>query len=276
MGKVLYCETKESETPYIFPNTRIAVYSYEEVCYYIFQNSSMITRQVLSHPFTDWVSEKLGLTELAEETQKLVDDPDKSLRDILQYFLLAYNYYSGDEVALLFEQMKEMSRLPEYERLKRQADTYLRFKKIFRAVNAYRSILEMDDLPDEFRSGVCHNIGVALSRNFELDQAAGYFQMAYIIHPNDVSLIAYLSVFFMLRQDDRAREAAAELGVTKEHFEKIRNEYLRTEDGYKETDEYRQLEEALSDLNYGQNRKAVRRITSMVDAWKDEERIQID
>ena len=34
MGKIIVCNTKTAQNPYTFLNTKVSVYSYEELCYY--------------------------------------------------------------------------------------------------------------------------------------------------------------------------------------------------------------------------------------------------
>ena len=128
MGHAIYCETKEATAPYIFVNTRIPVYSYEEVCYYIFHHPSMISYEILGSEFRQWVKEKLGMEALAEELGSLAEE-EADLLSYLRCFLQAANYYSKQEVALFFEQVKEEAKLPKALQLKKQADSFLSFQK---------------------------------------------------------------------------------------------------------------------------------------------------
>lgn len=273
MGTVIYCETKEATTPYIFTNTRIAVYSYEEVCYYIFHNPSMITMEHLGLDFTEWVREKIGMPELAEQLEGLLEG-SVTLFDYLEVLLLAANYYSKNEVALLFERMKAEAALPKALRLKKQADGFLDFQKYVRAIRIYDTILSEEDIKEEFASTIYHNKGVALSRNFELEQAAECFKQAYEIYPNEVSLSCYFTTFFMLQKWDTAKEEAVRLGVDDAVYQRILRDYQRNEEGYENTDAYLELEKAAEETKYGQDKKAEKRIEKLIQGWKEDYRTQ--
>lgn len=273
MGRVIYCETKETTTPYIFGNTRIAAYSYEEICYYIFQNPSMISFDALGTNFIEWVREKLQMTELADRLSEIYEG-EHDLFSYLETLLLAANYYTKEEVSLFFEKMKAEAELPEEIRLKRQADGFLRFHKYVRAIRIYDSILEREELDAKFRSTILHNKGVALSKNFELEQAADCYVKAYETYPNEISLSCYLSVFFMLNQMEKAKEEANRLHIKQEEYERILKEYERTVQGYEQTLAYQEYVKAMEEEKYGQDKKARMRLDKMLSDWKEDYRTQ--
>lgn len=273
MGQVIYCETKETTTPYIFTNTRIAVYSYEEVCYYIFHNSLMLTQEDLGEPFIWWVRERLHMAPLAERLTKLREE-QTPFSKYLKELLLAANYYSPSEVALLFERMKTEAELPKPMQLKKQADRFLEFHKCVRAIRIYDTILAMDDLEPEFRACVYHNKGVALAQNFELQAAAFCYEQAYRCDQNEVSLFAYLMTFFMRGEQDEAWDFAQRLGVDEDVYRRLLGDYLRSEKQYEQTEQCQELKTLLEDCNYGQNKRAQKRLHQMIQEWKEEYRNQ--
>ena len=42
MGKIIVCNTKTAQNPYTFLNTKVSVYSYEELCYYLYNNMVLV------------------------------------------------------------------------------------------------------------------------------------------------------------------------------------------------------------------------------------------
>lgn len=273
MSQVLYCETKETTTPYIFTNTRIAVYSYEEVCYYIYHNPSMVSLEYLGTEFTQWVRECLQMEELANALDQMLEE-EEGLIPYLKKLLLAANYFDKNEVALLFERMKAEVSLPKEQKLKRQADGFLDFHKYVRAIRIYDMILQQEDLDREFASTIYHNKGVALSRNFELAPAADCYRRAYEIYPNEVSLSCYLTTFFLLNKFEEAQQEANKLHVELKEFDRIRKEFERTANGYEESEEYQELAKASEEMKYGKEKDAQKRIDTMIQAWKHEYRQQ--
>lgn len=273
MGNVIYCETKETTAPYIFTNTRIAVYSYEEVCYYIFHHPSMMSLEYFGAEFTDWLREKLNMEELADALEERKAS-ECSLIAYLETFLLAANYYDKHEVALFFERLKTEQSLPKSVQMKKQADSFLDFHKYVRAIRIYDDILKQEGLTAEFRSAIYHNKGVALSKNFELKPALQCFKMAYETEPNEVSLSCYLTIFFMLNQYVEAKKEAERLEVPVEQYERLLKDYKRSSNSFEQTEQYEEYRKIKDALSYGQDKKAEARIDQLLHEWKEEYRVQ--
>lgn len=273
MGNVIYCETKETTAPFIFANTRIAVYSYEEVCYYIFHHPSMMSMDNFGAEFTEWLKEKLHMEELADSLEKL-EASECTLLTYLETLLLAANYYDKHEVALFFERLKTEQSLPKSLQLKKQADSFLDFHKYVRAIRIYDDVLKQEGLEAEFRSTIYHNKGVALSKNFELKPALKCFKMAYETYPNEVSLSCYLTIFFMLNQYVEAKKEAERLEVSAELYERLLKDYKRSMSGFEETEQYEEYQKIKDAFQYGQEKKAEARIDQLLHEWKEEYRVQ--
>lgn len=273
MGNVIFCETRETTTPYIFANTRIAVYSYEEVCYYIFHHPSMMSLEYFGAEFTDWVRERLEMKELADALEKMLSK-ECTLLPYLETLLLAANYYDKHEVALFFERLKTEQSLPKSVQLKKQADSFLDFHKYVRAIRLYDDILKKEGLEAEFRSSIYHNKGVALSKNFELKPALQCFKLAYETFPNEVSLSCYLTIFFMLNQFVEAKREAERLEVSVEQYERLLKDYKRSSNGFEQTEQYEEYRKIKDAFSYGQEKKAEARIDQLLHEWKEEYRVQ--
>ena len=77
MGNVIICQTQEGKQPYVFENARIEVYSYEELCYYIYYNIPMLDENTITEKLLQWISEELKLNELAEKIRQQMNTEDK-------------------------------------------------------------------------------------------------------------------------------------------------------------------------------------------------------
>ena len=98
MGRVILCETRPAKTSYIFPNTKIEVFSYEELCYYIYNNIALISEEYIGVPLFIWIRNELGLSELADVLYKLKEKETSDLTDLLTAILTYREYYSIPEV----------------------------------------------------------------------------------------------------------------------------------------------------------------------------------
>ncbi len=274
MGNVIYCETKEANTPYIFFNTRVQVYSYEEVCYYIINNPSLISVDDFSMEFVDWVRDKLNMPELADKLASDLSVEINGFERFLDTFLMAYNYLTKEDVRLFFVRYKDVSSLSEPLRLKKQADGYLNFGKYVRAIRIYETITGLDYVDDELMANVYHNMGVALSKNLDFMQALIAFEEAYNINKSEITLNSYLTIFFMLGQFDEAKKEAERLGADANAYNKLLAEYHEHENDYQTSEEGRLLIAARADNKYGKEKEARVKEFKLIEQWKEDYRRQ--
>ena len=273
MGNVIYCETEETEIPYIFDNTRIAVYSYEELCYYIFENYSLITMKQFGEPFLHWLEENLKLGELAQ-TLRLLQEKECDWYEYLEILLLSYNYYEKEEVWLLFERMKEEERFPRNVQLKRQADRFVQFHKYTKAVLLYDEILKMENLNSEFVAQVYHNKAVALSKNWDFFGARQCFLKSYETDSNPLSLSCYFITFFIKQQITEAKQQKERLGIDDEIYQNVLAEYERSMESYQKSSSCEMYDKIQDDYKNGQLERAGNKVKRLIKGWKEDYRMQ--
>lgn len=273
MGNAIYCETKESSVPYVFDNTQVTVYSYEEVCFYIFQNASMITREQLGPEFLEWLQNDLEMSELAEKLRE-IRQSGKEWNLYLKTLFEGANYYEKEEVQLLFERMKEEETMPIAFRLKRQADNFVRFHKYLKAVRLYDEILKREDVSKELVSKIMHNKGVAYAKSRNFTEARRCYLRAYETDKNELSLSCYLVTFFLENREAEAKKQCEKLNVGEEIYERIYGDYIRSIDSYHESAEYQEVKKIEIEQKNQENDKADRRMKRLLNACKDEFCIQ--
>ena len=273
MGSIIYCETKETKTAFVFENTRIAVYSYEELCYYIFQNFSMITLEQIGCNLLTWMNDKLEMTDLVKRLRNLLQ-AGCNLYEYLEVLLLGANYYEKEEVYLLFERMKEEEKFPTHIRLKRQADNFVQFHKYTKAISIYNEILQQHDLLAEFTSQVLHNKAVALAKNWDILEARKYYLKAWRTYENELSLSCYFVTFFLAKDEENARKQKELLAVSDETYEHIVGEYQRSREYYQQSNNFQEYQKIQMDLQTGQEEKAKTRVERLLKNWKEDYRMQ--
>ena len=104
MSKVILCTSKEASHPFIFLNTIVEINTYEELCFYIYNNSVLISKSSLSEKLFDWIRDELEMPELAA---KLVAMCNKTtfVQDLMVEILNAGNYYEPEEIKTYVEAM---------------------------------------------------------------------------------------------------------------------------------------------------------------------------
>ncbi len=194
MARVILCETTPSTTSYIFPNTRIEVFSYEELCYYIYNNVALISQEFIGVGMLNWIENCLHLPELAATLRKKKEKEDTDLTDLLTAILTFKEYYTIEEVKefiFRLERMKGMSK-PQFRKL--QGDGFLRYHKYMKANAIYDEILEQfaELNNEELLGSLYHNKAVALAHNFEIKEAMEAYLKAYSYTGNKETIFEYL------------------------------------------------------------------------------------
>ena len=64
MGKIIVCNTKTAQNPYTFLNTKVSVYSYEELCYYLYNNMVLVGEEDVSARLSAWIRRAVSYTHL--------------------------------------------------------------------------------------------------------------------------------------------------------------------------------------------------------------------
>lgn len=194
MARVILCETTPATTSYIFPNTKIEVFSYEELCYYIYNNAALISQEFIGMGMFNWIENGLHLPDLAKTLRIKKEKESMDLTDLLTTILTYKEYYTIEEVKgfiYRLERMKGMSK-PQFRKL--QGDGFLRYHKYMKAISIYDEILEQNrDLKNEELLGsLYHNKAVALAHNFEIREAMESYLKAYGYTGNQETIYEYL------------------------------------------------------------------------------------
>lgn len=194
MGRVILCETTPAATSYIFPNTKIEVFSYEELCFYVYNNIALIAEEYIGVPMFNWIENELGLSDLAGTLRQIKNKDTTDLTDLLTAILTYKEYYTIQEVKEFILQMERMKGLSQPQFRKLQADGFLRYRKYIKAAAIYDEILEQypDLQNDKLLGSIYHNKAVALANNFELREAADAYLKAYKLTGNRGSIYEYL------------------------------------------------------------------------------------
>lgn len=215
MGRVILCETQPAETSYIFPNTKIEVFSYEELCFYIYNNIALISEEYMDVHMFNWIENGLKLPMLARQLRAVKEKETADLTDLLTTILTYREFYTVSEVKEFIYQMERMKGLTPPQFRKMQADGFLRYRKYLKAASIYDEILEQypDMQNDNFLGAIYHNKAVALAHNFELKEAMEAYLKAYELTGNQRSIFEYLLLMATLRERDEVAVLAKFHGV---------------------------------------------------------------
>ncbi len=246
MSKVILCTTKEASHPFIFLNTKMEVNNYEELCFYIYNNTVLISKSSLSDKLFDWIRDEIGMPELAA---KLVTLSNKTLfaQDLLVEILNAGDYYEPEEIKTYVEAWQKYRKLSASQRKKLKADGYLGYRRYIKAASIYDDIIEnRSELLDKtFMGNVYHNRAVAAANNLDVEDAKNYFLKAYELNNNEESLKGYFMVFASQNDSITIKQEMRKYELGDDNFENLMLEIGDANDDVREMTIYSMLQRAV-------------------------------
>ena len=277
MAKVILCETSPAATSYIFPNTKIEVFSYEELCFYIYNNIALISEEHIGMPMFQWIRNELKLPELADILMRLKEKDGTDLTDLLTAILTYREYYSIDEVKEFILQRERMRNLSQAQFRKMQADGFLRYHKYLKALSIYDEILEQN--PDmnnvKLKAAIYHNRAVALANNFELVPALDSYMKAYELTGNQKSIYEYLLLMATMRDRNEIERIAKSYHVE----DMVENIYYAISDAEKDVAGsmiYHKMEKAIYHYEKNNLTDFSKRLDTVMESLKTEFRSQME
>ena len=246
MSKVILCTTKEASHPFIFLNTKMEVNNYEELCFYIYNNTVLISKSSLSDKLFDWIRDEIGMPELAA---KLVALSNKTLfaQDLLVEILNAGDYYEPEEIKTYVEAWTKYRKLSASQRKKLKADGYLGYRRYIKAASIYDDIIEnRSELLDRtFMGNVYHNRAVAAANNLDVEDAKNFFLKAYELNNNGESLKGYFMVFATQNDSITIKQEMRKYELDDDNFENLMLEIGDANDDVREMTIYSMLQRAI-------------------------------
>ncbi|MDD6137069.1 MAG: hypothetical protein PUB54_07870 [Lachnospiraceae bacterium] len=246
MSKVILCTKKEATHPFIFLNTKVEISTYEELCFYIYNNTVLISKSALSDKLFDWIRDELGMSELAAKLTALSNKTSYA-QDLLVEILNAGDYYEPEEIVTYVEAWQKYRKLSPSQRKKLKADGYLGYRRYIKAASIYDEII--DDHPDitdnVFVGNVYHNRAVAAANNLDTYDAKRFFLKAYELNGNEDSLRGYLIVFAAGNDSATIRQEIRKYDLDDEDFENLMIEIGESNDDVREMTIYSMLQRAV-------------------------------
>ena len=194
MARLLVTKTKTTKVPYRMEESGHALYSYEELCYY------MRTRMAL------WMEEKNrpGMTSWLKNCGIEVENADFcSPYDAAGMILEAGTYYRKEEKEQILKRMKEWFYFPEVEREKETGDLYLHYGRVKKAYLSYAKVIKnlSEGEMDSFVCSLYHNMGLCCLRLFYWGEAEVWLSKAFFLGKKKETENALLLVKDMKQTD---------------------------------------------------------------------------
>ena len=178
MGKVIICNGKLAETPYIVKESERKLYCIEEICHYVSTNIYSIDVEFFSPELIYFIRDELGLPEVANKLKSLIIG-NYSLNDIIAALFCSCDLYSKEEILEKIELVKSLVNMPAWERRAYIGYKKLEEKKYLVALKYFRGTLKEENISEKDYGIVLKAIGICLIHVSSFKEAADYFYKSY-------------------------------------------------------------------------------------------------
>lgn len=181
MGELLLCSQQIASVPYYIDTVSLNVYSLEEICYYLCNNTELLEPEFMDEELVEWIRTELKTEDLADRLHRLRTQKG-TLLEFVKELLSACSYCSMEERLRVERELRAFENKSPTECRKIRTDRLLAAKKYQRCIIEYQSLLEDFSLKErgkEFEGSVLHNMGTAYAGLFLFEKAADCYHLAY-------------------------------------------------------------------------------------------------
>ncbi len=276
MSGLILC-TKQAENPLYVENGTIRIYNLEELCYYLYNYTYMITIDFFDENFIHFCEKEIEQPALAQKVKECLAHKEPLKILVLRVLQSSY-YYSADEIKRFETTLAYLDSSSVLERFKVRADMMAKAGKWKAAMKIYNNILSNKDeiMSLDFYSRVRCNIGTIYTNMFMYNKAALYFEEAYEAVPCE-EYRDYLVCALMMDEDDAGIEKVAEkYGFSEELIDQYRIAYENAKKVVRSDEKYivfmdKFKYKAKKDLNVHYEK-----IANTLSEWKEEYRKAMD
>lgn len=274
MGEILFCNQPIAALPYYIEGISWNVYSLEELCYYIENNTYLLERDFMTEELCTWIGKEVKNEKLAERLRD-IQRMDGRLSEYVLAILVECGYCPKDTIKEIIRLIREMEEKSDFECNKVRADRLMEKEKYLSSIYEYKNLLESNDAgeqPPQLIGNIWHNLGTAYARLFLFQEAVHCYEKAYILNCNEESLKEALMAYRCLKDEVGFAKLASENGLSDEEITHIKNELSVTSRG-EETKEFESKLETLAELNSnGQKNEYQKAVSNIIFNWKEEYR----
>ena len=219
MSGLLLCG-KRSTNPFLIKESGINIYTIEELCYYLYNNTYMVTGEFFCDELVDYLKNELELPSLAQKIKYGIDHKAELLTMVMDV-LSSNEYYTSDDREKIESTLKALGSKSKCERMKARADMLLDRGKIVSAASAYKDILNVKDetYSPEFVATIWNNIGITYTKQFLFKDACKCFKTACDIDRQEDYFDNMVCAAMFSTDDNLIEDIAAQYQMTESMVE---------------------------------------------------------
>ncbi|MCR4782013.1 MAG: hypothetical protein K5851_04615 [Lachnospiraceae bacterium] len=227
MGDLILCKIPLAGTPYYMDDFGINIYSLEELSHLAFKHTDMLSEDIMTGDFTNWVGEELHLPALKRELDDLIAE-GASLHIFVGRLLSNCGYLTESDLKKTIDRIQALENKSEAEIRKIRADRLLHSDRLSDAVLEYTSILEDRKnlkLSVVNEGDVFYNLGVCYSRMFFFEEAKECFNSAYEKNRRTESIKALLHCVLLMNDENAFKAVVDRYLVPPDLVEVVKDEF---------------------------------------------------
>lgn len=274
MGELFICNEPIATLPYYIEGISWNVYSLEELCYYIENNTYLLEKDFMTEELCTWIGKEVKNLTLAEQLRDIMH-MDGRLSEFVLTLLVECGYCPKDTIKEIVRIVQEMEEKSDFECNKVRADRLMEKEKYLSSIYEYKRLLDSNEAGEqskELLGNIWHNLGTAYARLFLFQEAIHCYERAYDLNDNPESLKECLMAHRCL-SDEIGYEVAAQKYDVSEELQKIYREEIVEASFAEEAVEFINKLEAIKIMNTGGQKKEYQKaISNIIFNWKEEYR----
>lgn len=274
MGEILFCNQPIAALPYYIEGISWNVYSLEELCYYIENNTILLEKDFMTEELCTWVGKELKNIKLAEKLRDIMH-LDGRLSEFVLAILLESGYCSKETMQEILRLIREMEEKSDFECNKVRADRLMEKEKYLSSIYEYKRLLDANDAgeqPPELLGNIWHNLGTAYARLFLFQEAIRCYEKAYELNGNEESLKECLMAHRCMRDEMGFDMATTKYELDETFIQSVKDEISMVSQS-EGTIGFGNKLEAIAMMNSpGQRAEYQKAISDIIYNWKEEYR----
>lgn len=255
--------TKQSTTGYWIEPIRKNVYSLEEINYYIYNHIDLIYRDFFSEELFQYVETELENPDLAAQLRQ-VDAQGGGIGDFIRCILNGSFYYNARELANISLLVANIDSMGKSERIKIQADAFMRSGSYNSALHGYLEILKNKDqeqMSNTFYAAVAFSVGTIYARLFMSKSANTYFTYAYDLSPDPQYARACVYMSILTGDDEELLSSIVKFKITDDELDSMRTRVLSIRRELESSEELRIWTEQMENQDF---------LNQMEEQWRND------
>ena len=261
MGELLLCNQPIAKIPYYIEGISINVYSLEELCFYILNNTFLIDRDFVNEELCTWIEMQMKNPKLAIQLREIMQE-NCAIEQFVLPILDSCSYCTKEEKNQIVLELKLLE------------DKLMEKEKYLSAIYEYKRLLTSDDIDlenDILVGNIYHNLGTAYARLFLFEEAIKAYSKAYSLNQNKESLKECLIAYRCNHDENGFEKMARENLLSEMEILEIKNE-LSIASRNENTIEFEEKLEAIALLEDRDKVKYNEQITKIIFGWKEQYR----